>query len=62
MDIAILIGGKGTRTKIISKSIPKPFLKLNKKSITDDWKFLERHKVMRGDLSSKYNDFLSNFL
>ena len=36
--------------------------KLNKKSITDDWKFLERHKVMRGDLSSKYNDLLSNFL
>ena len=35
MDVAILIGGKGLRTKKISKKIPKPFLKLNNKSIIE---------------------------
>ena len=35
MDIAILIGGKGTRTKTISNKIPKPFLKINNKSIIE---------------------------
>ncbi len=35
MDIAILIGGKGSRTKTISKHIPKPFLKINKKTIIE---------------------------
>lgn len=35
MLVAILIGGKGTRTRSISKKIPKPFLKINKKSIIE---------------------------
>jgi len=33
MEVAILIGGKGTRVKSISKKTPKPFLKINKKTI-----------------------------
>ena len=32
MQVAILIGGKGTRVKSISKKIPKPFLKINKRA------------------------------
>jgi len=35
MQVAILIGGKGTRVKSISKKIPKPFLKINKRAIID---------------------------
>jgi len=35
MQVAILIGGKGTRVKSISKKIPKPFLKINKRTIID---------------------------
>ena len=35
MLVAILVGGKGTRTKSISKNIPKPFLKINKKTIIE---------------------------
>ena len=35
MEIAILIGGKGSRVKKISKKIPKAFLKIGKYSIID---------------------------
>lgn len=35
MEIAILIGGKGTRVKKISKNIPKPFLKIGDKQIIE---------------------------
>ncbi len=35
MEIVILIGGKGSRVKKISKSIPKAFLKVGKFSIID---------------------------
>ena len=35
MQVAILIGGKCTRVKSISKKIPKPFLKINKRAIID---------------------------
>ena len=45
MDIAILIGGKVTRTRIISNKIPKPFLKINKKSIIE--RQLEKLKLYK---------------
>ena len=35
MEIAILIGGKGSRVKKISKKIPKAFLKIGNYSIID---------------------------
>ena len=35
MEIAILIGGKGSRVKKISKNIPKPFLKIGDKQIIE---------------------------
>ena len=35
MEIAILIGGKGSRVKKISKKIPKAFLKIGNHSIID---------------------------
>ena len=35
MEIVILIGGKGTRIKKISKKIPKPFLKIGNGSVID---------------------------
>ena len=45
MDIAILIGGEGSRIKKISKTVPKPFLKIGNKSIIDhQLKFLGKIK------------------
>ena len=45
MDIAILIGGEGSRIKKISKTVPKPFLKIGNKSIIDhQLKFLSKIK------------------
>ena len=35
MEIAILIGGKSSRTRKISRKIPKPFLKIGNQSIID---------------------------
>ena len=35
MEIAILIGGKGSRVKKISKKTPKAFLKIGNYSIID---------------------------
>ena len=35
MEIAVLIGGKGSRVKKISKNIPKPFLKIGDKQIIE---------------------------
>ena len=35
MKIAILIGGKGSRVKKISRTTPKAFLKIGKHSIID---------------------------
>ena len=35
MEIVILIGGKGSRVKKISKKIPKAFLKVGKYSIIE---------------------------
>ena len=35
MDIAILIGGEGSRIKKIAKKIPKPFLKIGNTSIIE---------------------------
>ena len=62
MDIAILIGGKGTRTKIISKSIPKPFLKLNKKSIIerqlDHLKSFKKIYLLSNNKIKKFNNGL----
>ncbi len=45
MEIAILIGGEGSRIKKISKTVPKPFLKIGNKSIIDhQLKFLSKVK------------------
>ena len=60
MDIAILIGGKGTRTKVISKSTPKPFLKLNKKSIIerqlDHLKSFKKIYLLSNNKIKKFNN------
>mgnify|MGYP006137680895 CR=1 FL=1 len=64
MDVAILIGGKGTRTKKISNKIPKPFLKLNNKSIIErQLENLKSHKkifLLSNNKITKYNQKLSN--
>ena len=64
MDVAILIGGKGLRTKKISKKIPKPFLKLNNKSIIErqleNLKHYKRIFLLSNKKISKYNNKLSN--
>jgi len=45
MEIVILIGGKGSRVKKISKNIPKSFLKIGKKSIIEhQLKYLSKIK------------------
>ena len=45
MEIVILIGGKGSRIKKISKNIPKSFLKIGKKSIIEhQLKYLSKIK------------------
>ena len=54
MDIAILIGGEGSRIKKISKTVPKPFLKIGNKSIIDhQLKFLSKIKKKIFLLSNK---------
>ena len=64
MDVAILIGGKGLRTKKISKKIPKPFLKINNKSIIErqleNLKLYKRIFLLSNKKISKYNKKLSN--
>ena len=64
MDVAILIGGKGTRTKKISNKIPKPFLKLNNKSIIErqleNLKFHKKIFLLSNNKITKYNQKLSN--
>ena len=35
IDVAILVGGKGTRLGKITKNIPKPLIKLDKKPFLD---------------------------
>ena len=59
MDIAILIGGEGSRIKKISKTVPKPFLKIGNKSIIDhQLKFLSKIKKKIFLLSNrKYSRF-----
>ena len=64
MDVAILIGGKGLRTKKISEKIPKSFLKLNNKSIIErqlkNLKHYKRIFILSNKKISKYNNKLSN--
>ena len=59
MEIVILIGGKGSRIKKISKKKPKPFLKIGNNSIIDyQLKFLSRIKKKIFLLSNKkYSKF-----
>ena len=63
MDVAILIGGKGTRTKKISSKIPKPFLKLDSKSIIErqleNLKLYKRIFLLSNKKITKYNQKLS---
>ena len=64
MDVAILIGGKGTRTKKISKIIPKPFLKINNKSIIErqleKLKLFKRIFLLSNNKITKFNNKLKN--
>lgn len=65
MLVAILVGGKGTRTKSISKNIPKPFLKINKKTIIERQLFqLRKYKqiyLLSNNLITKFTDKLSKW-
>jgi mannose-1-phosphate guanylyltransferase/phosphomannomutase len=65
MEIAILIGGKGSRVKKISKKIPKAFLKIGKYSIIDhQLKQLSKLKkkifIISNKKISKFNNKLKN--
>ena len=64
MDVVILIGGKGSRTKKISNKIPKPFLKINNQSIIErQLKHLKLYKrifLLSNNKITKYNNKLSN--
>ena len=54
MDIAILIGGEGSRIKKISKTVPKPFLKVGNKSVIDhQLKFLSKIKELLESFSKE---------
>ena len=62
MDVAILIGGKGTRTKKISNKIPKSFLKIGNKSIIkrqlEKLKLCKRIFLLSNKKISKFNNSL----
>ena len=65
MEIAILIGGKGSRVKKISRSIPKEFLKIDNYSIIDhQLKNLSKLKkkifLISNKKISKFNNKLKN--
>jgi len=65
MEIAILIGGKGTRVKKISKKIPKSFLKIGNYSIIEhQLKQLSKLKkkifIISNKKISKFNNMLKN--
>jgi|TARA_B110000967_G_scaffold194963_1_gene223990 mannose-1-phosphate guanylyltransferase/phosphomannomutase len=65
MEIAILIGGKGSRVKKISKSTPKAFLKVGKYSIIDHQlkqlsKLKKRIFLISNNKISKFNNELRN--
>jgi len=65
MEIVILIGGKGSRVKKISKKIPKAFLKVGKYSIIEHQiKYLSKLKkkiiLLSNKKISKFNNELKN--
>ena len=65
MEVVILIGGKGSRVKKISKSIPKAFLKVGRHSIIDHQlkhliKLKKRIFLISNDKISKFNNQLKN--